>query len=62
MDHLGTVLLKLAPEKTGVLWGVLLIGGGSDPAARATNLLSLKEKSGKHHIKNKCTHFTLGKD
>lgn len=38
------------------------IVGGSDPAAQTTNLLSLKEKSGKHHVKNKCTYFTLGKD
>lgn len=38
------------------------IVGGSDPAAQATNLLSLKEKSGKHHVKNKCMCFTLGKD
>lgn len=38
------------------------IVGGSDPAAQTTDLLFLKEKSGKHYIKNKCTYFTLGKD
>lgn len=39
------------------------IVGGSDPAAQTTNLLSLKEKSGKHPVeKNNCMHFALGKD
>lgn len=37
------------------------IVGGSDPAAQTTDLLSLKEKSEKHPVKNKCMHFTLGK-
>jgi hypothetical protein len=37
--------------------------GGSYPAAQTADLLSLKEKSGKHHEKNnKSMHFTLGKD